>query len=240
MTVLATGIQRHRIAPPELQRFLREEGGRNPHGEPNFRLVWGASRLTWRSGEFTDRDPETGALIRTVVEAREVPKYGYAMERWHIESWHPPEWYGDPDDWPRQWVGGKACETLGEFPTRGGYESIYVCEALERCSCRKNMPGCPDCKNPRRAVPFDPTRADLEYFIRSYRIIEARTKAQIEAQLREQREQEKKDSVDAYFEEMSALNRPFNHNEYVSYAGLQVPRSALPAGESAPKEEAPN
>jgi len=240
VTILSTGIQRDRIAPPELQRYLRQEGGRNPHGEPMFRLVWGASRITWRSGEFTDRDPESGALLRTVVEARQVPKYGYAMERWHIEVWNPPEWYGDPEDWPRQWVGGRACETLGEFPSRGGYESIDVLEMQERCSCPKNLPTCPDCKNPRKTIPFEPSRAYLEHFIRVYRICAARTAAQIEASLAAQREQEKKASVDAYFEEMSALNRPFDHNEYVSYAGLHVPQSALPAGESVPKEEVPN
>jgi len=205
-----------------------------------FRLVWGASRLTWRSGEFTDRDPDTGAVIRTVVEARQVPKYAYALERWIIEGWQPPDYYGDPDDWPRQWVGGKACETLGEFPTRGGYECIYVCETLERCSCPRKQPGCPDCKNPRKSVPFDPERADLEFFMRSYRVIQARVTAQTEELLRQQREQEKKDSVDHYFNEMSSASRPFNNSEYVSYAGLIVPQSALPAEAVPTKEEVPS
>jgi hypothetical protein len=153
VTALATGIQRDRIAPPELQRYLRQEGGRNPHGEPMFRLVWGASRMTWRTGEWEDRDPDSGVLIKRVVEARQVPKYGYALERWHIESWHPPEWYGSPEDWPRQWIGGKSCETLGEFPSRGGYESIDVLEM-------RNPDGTTG------TIGFEPSRAYLEHFAR--------------------------------------------------------------------------
>lgn len=227
MAALTAGIQRDRIAPPELQRYLRQEGGRNPHGEPMFRLVWGASRMTWRTGEWEDRDPDSGVLIKRVVEARQVPKYGYALERWHIESWHPPEWYGSPEDWPRQWVGGKSCETLGEFPTRGGYESIDVLEM-------RNPDGTAG------TIGFEPSRAYLEHFLRVYRICAERTAAQIEAELAAQREKEKLDSIEAYYQELSAKNRPFNHNDYVSYAGLHVPQSALPAGESAPKEEAPN
>lgn len=223
-----TGIERHRIAPPELQRFLREEGGRNPHNEPNFRLVWGASRLTWRHGKWRDTDPDTGAFLREVIEAREVPKYGYALERWHIEVWHPAEWYGDPETWPVEWVNGKSCETLGEFPARGGYESVDVLEMWERCSCPRNAAQCPDCKNPKKTVAFEPSRAYLEHFIRVYRLAQAATAAEIESALATQRAKEKQDSIDHYFEELTEASRPFGPmGEYVSYAGLHVPRSSV-------------
>ena len=51
----------------EAARALALAGGRNRFGEPNYRAVWGWSRLDWIGGKWEDRDA-SGSLIREVVE----------------------------------------------------------------------------------------------------------------------------------------------------------------------------
>jgi hypothetical protein len=72
----------------------------NPYGEPNFRVVWGGSRLARIGGRWTDRDAH-GNAIREKVELRRVPKY-LPVDRWHIERWMPAESYGSPEQWHAQ------------------------------------------------------------------------------------------------------------------------------------------
>jgi hypothetical protein len=106
-----------------VERALRLAGGANPYGEPNFRAVWGGSRLTWIGGRWEDRDA-AGNLIREVVELRQVPKY-LPTDRWHIERWCPPEMYGRPEDWYARTVeleDGRGIPALGPYPQRGEYE----------------------------------------------------------------------------------------------------------------------
>src|SRR5205807_600843 len=83
--------------PESVRRRLRLAGGINRYGEPNYRVVWGWSRLTWIGGKWEDRD-EHGRLRRETVQLRQVPKY-IPHNRWHIERWCPPELYGSPADW---------------------------------------------------------------------------------------------------------------------------------------------
>jgi hypothetical protein len=61
-------------APPEIQEHVERAGGTNWYGEANFRVVWGASRLTWIGGRWTDRD-SNGNILREAIETRRVPKY---------------------------------------------------------------------------------------------------------------------------------------------------------------------
>jgi hypothetical protein len=68
----------------------------NLYGEPNFRVVWGGSRLAWIGGRWTDHDAH-GNKTREAIELRRVPKY-LPFERWHIERWMPPESYGSPEE----------------------------------------------------------------------------------------------------------------------------------------------
>ncbi len=99
-------------------------GGRNRFGEPNYRASWGWNRLAWIGGKFEERDPQTGSLVREVVELRQEPKYP-AVNRWHIERWVPPEAYGPPRAWYAQTVeiaGGRSVPALGPYPSRGEYE----------------------------------------------------------------------------------------------------------------------
>jgi len=109
--------------PAFIERALRLAGGANPYGEPNFRAVWGWSRLTWIGGRWEDRDAD-GRLVHEVVELRQVPKY-VPFDRWHIERWCPPELYGRPEDWYARTVeceAGRTIPALGPYPQRGEYE----------------------------------------------------------------------------------------------------------------------
>lgn len=113
----------------EITRILSAAGGLNRFGEPNYRAVWGGTRLDWIGGKWTDRD-EHGNVIREVVEVRHVPKY-FPLDRWHIERWVPPETYGSPEAWRLQTLereDGKFVPALGPFPYRGDYEHSFTVE----------------------------------------------------------------------------------------------------------------
>ena len=116
--------------PDAVARSLELAGGINRFREPNYRAVWGWNRLAWIGGKFTERDPNTGALFREVVELRQEPKYP-AVNRWHIEKWLPPETYGSPRAWWTQTLeveGGRSIPALGPYPSRGEYEHCFTLE----------------------------------------------------------------------------------------------------------------
>jgi len=113
--------------PPFVQRRIARAGGLNRFGEPNFRVVWGGSRLGWIGGRWTDRDAN-GSTIRKKIELRQVPKY-LPLDRWHIERWFPPESYGSPDIWHAQTIeteDGIRIPALGPYPSRGEYEHCFT------------------------------------------------------------------------------------------------------------------
>jgi len=114
-------------APAEIQERIARAGGQNLFGEPNFRVVWGGSRLGWIGGRWTDRDA-SGNVIREAIELRRVPKY-LPHDRWHVERWMPPEVYGSPESWYAQTVeceDGIRVPALGPFPRRGEYEHCFT------------------------------------------------------------------------------------------------------------------
>jgi len=116
--------------PENVAQSLRRAGGINRFGEANYRAVWGWNRLAWIGGKFEERDPETGSLLREVVELRQEPKYP-AVNRWHIERWVPPEVYGSPRFWYAQTVereNGVSISALGPYPSRGEYEHCFTLE----------------------------------------------------------------------------------------------------------------
>jgi hypothetical protein len=117
-------------APEAVAQLLKRAGGVNRFGEANYRAMWGWNRLAWIGGKFEDRDPETGSLLREVVELRQEPKYP-AVNRWHIERWVPPEVYGSPRAWYAQTIeraGGISIPALGPYPSRGEYEHCFTLE----------------------------------------------------------------------------------------------------------------
>ena len=115
--------------PSDVARELALAGGRNRFGEPNYRAVWGWSRLDWIGGKWEDRDAE-GKLLREVVEVRIEPKY-VPHDRWHIERWLPPESYGSPEQWHAETIeiqNGRSIPALGPYPSRGEYEHCFTLE----------------------------------------------------------------------------------------------------------------
>jgi hypothetical protein len=119
-------------APAAVRERVTRAGGLNRYGEPNFRVVWGGSRLAWIGGRWTDRDAH-GSVRREVIELRQVPKYA-PLDRWHIERWMPPESYGSPGQWHARTVeteDGIRIPALGPYPTRGDYEHCYTLESAE-------------------------------------------------------------------------------------------------------------
>ena len=127
--------------PQWLADKLTELGGKNPHGQPNFRVMWGSSRLAWQGGVFHERDAE-GNLLRVQVTHKLTPKYPDALNRWICEMWVPPEVFGTPESWEQEtveWREGQRIETLGPFPRQGEYEIVFVLQTpmTGRCARRK-------------------------------------------------------------------------------------------------------
>jgi len=117
-------------APARVRERITRAGGCNRFGEPNFRVVWGGSRLAWIGGRWVDRDAH-GNVIREIIELRQEPKY-IAVNRWHIERWMPPETYGSPEEWLARTVeveGGVRVPALGPYPSRGDYEHCFTLES---------------------------------------------------------------------------------------------------------------
>ncbi len=124
-------IREAKRTPPDVQARLARAGGLNLYGQPNYRAVWGWSRLGWIGGKWVDRDPATGAILREVVEVRHVPKY-QPFDRWHIERWLPPELYGSPARWRAMTAeieGAQLVEALGPYPSEGEYEHCLTLES---------------------------------------------------------------------------------------------------------------
>ena len=116
--------------PHAIEERVACAGGRNRFGEPNFRVVWGGSRLTWIGGLWTDRDAN-GNVIREKSELRQVPKY-LPSDRWHIERWIPPDFYGPRELWYAQTTetdNGIPVPALGPFPSRGEYEHCFTIQS---------------------------------------------------------------------------------------------------------------
>lgn len=110
------------ISIPDADAELRMLSPQNLYGEPKFRLVWGRDRLHFIAGVFTDR-AANGDLIRTRYDQRWVCKYQNA-DRWYMEVWEPPEFFGSPDTWHSQLLTYEASRSfieLGEYPSRGDY-----------------------------------------------------------------------------------------------------------------------
>ena len=113
-----------------MQDRATRAGGVNRYGEPNFRVVWGGSRLAWIGGRWTDRDAN-GNQVREAVEMRRVPKY-LPENRWHVERWMPAESYGSPEQWLEQTTeieDGVRIAALGPYPSRGDYEHCFTLES---------------------------------------------------------------------------------------------------------------
>lgn len=106
---------------------------RNLYGETTYRAIWSQDVQHWACGWWSDYDDQ-GILIRHVFEPRYVPKYHFAP-RWIMEKWHPPEFFGTPEQWEQitaQYSAqhGKILE-LGPYPSEGAYVFLWKCEDVD-------------------------------------------------------------------------------------------------------------
>lgn len=70
----------------QINQRLKDRYGQDILGQPVYRVVWSASQVEKRRGEFEDYVPNTNILIRRVHEVREVKKYAYLDPQWILEK----------------------------------------------------------------------------------------------------------------------------------------------------------
>ena len=137
------------IVPRSVQNFLTSYGGRNPYGQPQWRLLVGADRLVKEAGVYRDwaeglTTAEKGGMrfeprpdlpgcnfgrydnkpLRVVTEMREIRKYPHA-EGWILEKWFPASSYGTQEEWYSYKAIDGMTAMLGPYPERGDYEMIF-------------------------------------------------------------------------------------------------------------------
>lgn len=129
-------------APHSLQDHITRRGGKNPFGEPMYRLVWGESRVVKQGGRWQDWDknlsiqerggvqfqrqgngilvPYQNKPLRIVEEVRLIRKYGF--EGWVLERWCPSIMY--PRALYEQKIPGTDVPLIGPYPENGEYEMV--------------------------------------------------------------------------------------------------------------------
>ena len=126
----------HALEVPEnVQRYIARAGGANAYGDPRFRIVWSGNRTTLSSRKWTES--ESDRLLRTTYGWRRSLKYPQEArrERFIIEMYRPPEFYGSPELWyytNTKYVDGRAICPAGPFPNRGEYEYVDTVEYVDK------------------------------------------------------------------------------------------------------------
>jgi len=89
--------------------------GRNPLGQPQWRVVWGMDQFIDRGGK---RFPKYGGMTVS----------GLGPACWVLEGWFPAEFFGDKKLWEEKryaQTDDGLEDILGEYPRNGEYGSIY-------------------------------------------------------------------------------------------------------------------
>lgn len=107
-----------RPTPEWIEKSLGKYG-RNPYGQPLFRIIWSDNRTLWCFGELVAKYPE--------------------VHCWVLEKWLPATYYGPQEAWyaVRDWEPGSpnfGAPVLGPYPARGDYESSYLFTELPSSS----------------------------------------------------------------------------------------------------------
>lgn len=85
-----------------------------------------------------------------------MPRYPY-HEGWMLQTWRPPDQFGDKDWWEAQTVPGRSdLPILGPFPSKGGYEALDHFEKGENGVeiSRPTYGELPDLTNLERSIQF--------------------------------------------------------------------------------------
>ena len=120
--------QERRVCPPEYQSRIREIGGINRFGEPNWRVVWGQTQTERVGGLWEEPD---GTKFE---EMRDILRYD-GQPCWALERWFPPENYGS--EW-RWYMENADPNGPTHLPLLGGYPDCGDYEPCKRLSCELN------------------------------------------------------------------------------------------------------
>lgn len=165
-------------------------GGLNPFGKPNYKVVWGGNRTYQVGGMFKKilyvkseliGHPDK-AVVTQVAETRTLLKYH--PERWHMERWRGPEFYGDRDTWYlSSWDEEAQLHTMGDYPHEGDYEHVFY---LGMCThmTQGDTEWCMLCKaSMGEYIPLEPNIHLLEMQINALRMSEDVSRADEQAAL---------------------------------------------------------
>lgn len=213
MAIVCTKVNRLET-PNDVRKYITEYGGLNLYGDPNFRIVWSNSRSTVRTKRFIDTDSH-GGTTRERIETREVLKYNSPRlrDRFIVEAWHPPSYYGSPEAWQRantQWLDGYVIQPVGDYPSRGDYEYVDTVEWVDE-----------------NGVPHFawPTRLYAKYVVDTVRYMKGLSHGDIADELESADSKRDLDMENYYLDMVKNASRPFGGIQpFVSLAGLSLPR----------------
>lgn len=126
----------HDLRPdPAVQAYLARQGGSNLYGAPRFRIVWSGNRTTLSNRKWTEAATASRAL-KTTYGWRRTLKYKEPSrhERFIIEMYRPPEFYGTPELWAaryEKYVDGELICPAGPFPRQGDYDYVDTVESID-------------------------------------------------------------------------------------------------------------
>jgi hypothetical protein len=102
-----------------IQAYLLKIGGKNPFGEPNWRLTLASGTLWLRPSG--NPPTEMGWFRRYPKQRFKGDREG--IEGWILQEWNPAYIYGSQDEWYKQHVPGrKDLPLAGPYPVEGDYE----------------------------------------------------------------------------------------------------------------------
>lgn len=211
------GIE-YNLEPPEyVVRKVREIGGINPFGEPNFRVIWGYKRLAWQGGKFAKRDG-SGNLTGWEVGERLTPKY-IPANRWYFEAWIPN--VGTREQWEEltvEWIDGVRVNTCGPYPERGEYEAVQVLQTPLRGGCAtKGECYCGGCL---QYVPLTPTVCEaLVNAVKASRALPM----QLKREARRIEEERRKNAVEQSVLDAANERRPVFDGPHVTVPNIIIP-----------------
>ena len=126
-----------RGTPSDVTEKLLRWGGKNPHGQPNWRIIRLELHLVQRAGIWTEHDPGTDMVQFEEKEkhvsysTREIApdsiRIGmfwvplYQVKGWGLERWFPASAYGSRREWESVLSQDNETPMMGPFPVHGGY-----------------------------------------------------------------------------------------------------------------------
>ena len=123
--------------PAEVTEKLLRWGGKNEHGDPNWRIILAENHLVQRAGMWTEFADDTeqvqfetvGKDVRYTTRqiAPDAIRIGmfwvplYPCQGWILERWFPASAYGSRQQWESALSQDGVTPMMGPFPEKGGY-----------------------------------------------------------------------------------------------------------------------